>query len=50
MGGVSALIDGRVVVITNQMNSEYEIYGNSILVSLFNNSFIVYSNGKKYTL
>ena len=50
MGGVSALIDGRVVVITNQMKSEYEIYGNSILVSLFNNSFIVYSNGKKYTL
>ncbi len=48
MGGVSALIDGEIVELTNQMDAEYEIFGNSVLVKLFNRSFIVYSNGKKY--
>jgi hypothetical protein len=48
MGGVSALMDGKVYEITNQMNAEYEIYGNSVLVKLFNNSYIVFKNGRKY--
>ena len=50
MGGVSALVDGNKYEITNQMNSDYSIHGSSILVELFNNSFIVLSNGKKYTI
>ncbi|TNF50087.1 MAG: hypothetical protein EP305_01190 [Bacteroidetes bacterium] len=48
MGGVSALVDGEIVELTNQMDAEYEIFGNSVLVKLFNRSFIVYSDGKKY--
>jgi hypothetical protein len=48
MGGVSALIDGKVHEITNQPNAEYEIYGNLVLVKLFNNSYIVFKNGRKY--
>ncbi len=50
MGGVSAFVNGKVISVTTQMNSEYEIYGSSILVKLFNNSYVVYSKGKKYTL
>jgi hypothetical protein len=48
LGGVSALIDGKVVEITNQINSEFEIYGNAVLVRLFNRSVIIYKNGRKF--
>jgi hypothetical protein len=48
MGGVSVLMDGKVHEISNQTDAEYEIYGNSVLVKLFNRSFIVFKNGKKY--
>lgn len=48
MGGVSALIEEKVHEITNQQEAEYEIYGNSVLVKLFNRSFIVFKNGRKY--
>ncbi|MEN9997463.1 MAG: hypothetical protein RI922_453 [Bacteroidota bacterium] len=48
MGGVSALIDGKVHEITNQVNAEYEIYGNAVLVKLFNSSYIVFKNGRKF--
>lgn len=50
MGGVSALIDGKVSDITNQMDSEYEIFGNKVLVRLFNRSYVVFANGRKYSL
>lgn len=50
MGGVSAFIDGKVVEITNQMDAQYSIHGNSVLVELFNNSYIVLHEGKKYTI
>lgn len=50
MGGVSAFIDGKVHEITNQMDAQYSIHGNSVLVTLFNNSYIVFQNGKKYTI
>lgn len=49
MGGVSAFIDGKVHEITNQMESEYSIHGNAVLVELFNKSYIVYKEGKSYT-
>jgi len=48
MGGVSALIDNKLEEITNMPDSEYEIFGNKILVKLINKSLIVLSEGKKY--
>ena len=48
LGGVSAFVDNKVVEITSQANSSFEIYGNAVLVKLFNRSFIVYSKGVKY--
>lgn len=50
MGGVSALVNGKIEKLTSQMNSDFEIYGSTVLVKLFNNSYIVYSKGRKYTL
>lgn len=48
IGGVSALMDGKVYDITNQMDAEYEIYGNLVLVKLFNKSYIVFKDGRKF--
>jgi hypothetical protein len=48
LGGVSALIDGKVTEISNQADAEYEIYGNVVLVKLFNRTFIVFKNGRKF--
>ena len=47
MGGVSAFINGEVFEISNQKDASYEIYGNSVLVQLFNNSFSVLKNRVK---
>lgn len=46
LGGVTVVVDGQVVELTNLQNAEFEIYGNSVLVKLINNSFIVYQKGK----
>ncbi len=48
MGGVSAVQDGKVVEITNQLDAPFEIHGNSVLVELFNKTYIVLQNGRKY--
>lgn len=48
MGGVDALVDGKVKNLTNQQESEYEIYGNGVLVQLFNRSYLLYKDGKIY--
>ena len=50
MGGVNVFVNGRVYEITNQMKSEYSIHGNSVLVELFNNSYVVFQKGKKYSI
>ena len=50
MGGTSAVVDGNLVEITNQMNSVFSIHGNDVLVELFNKSYIVFSKGKKYEM
>lgn len=47
MGGVSAVVDGKVVDLTNQMDASFEIYGNGVLVKLFNRSYIYYIDGRK---
>lgn len=49
MKGVSVSQEGKVSEITNQMDAKFEIYGNSVLVRLFNSSFIVWQDGRKYT-
>jgi hypothetical protein len=48
MGGVSALMDGKVWEISNQPDADYEIFGNVVLVKLFNRSFVVFKEGHKY--
>ena len=48
MGGVTALIDDELIELSNQNNASYRIYGNLVLVQLFNNSFLVYKDGKKF--
>jgi len=45
-GGLTAVIDGKIIELTNMPNAEFEIYGNSVLIKLFNNSFFVYQQGK----
>ncbi len=49
VGGVDALVDGKLKTLTNQMDATFEIYGNSVLVKLFNSSFLVYQNGRTFT-
>ena len=46
IGGVSALVDGKIQEITNQSNAEYQIYGDVVLVKLFNKTVLVLKNGK----
>lgn len=48
LGGVSALIDQQVHDLSMQQDAEYQIYSNAVLVKLFNNSFFVFSKGRKY--
>jgi hypothetical protein len=48
-GGVSALVDGKVEEMTNNVDAEFEIYGNKVLVKLFNKTNMVFSEGKKYS-
>ena len=49
LGGVSALVNGKTQEITNMRDAEFEIYGNKVLVKLFNKTSIVFSEGKIYT-
>jgi hypothetical protein len=48
IGGVSALVDGKVEELTTFQNAEYEIYGNKVLVKLPNQTSVVFMNGKLY--
>jgi hypothetical protein len=48
LGGVSALMNGKVYDVSNQVDCEYEIFGNVLLVKLFNRSFIVFKEGKEF--
>lgn len=48
LGGVSALIDQQVHDLSMQQDAEYQIYSNAVLVKLFNNSYFVFSKGRKY--
>lgn len=48
MGGVSAIVNNKLEEITNMPDSEFEIYGNKVLVRLPNKSLIILNEGKKY--
>lgn len=50
MGGINFFYEGQVHELTNQMNSDFNIHGNALLVSLFNRSYLLFYEGKKYTL
>jgi hypothetical protein len=50
MGGVNFYYEGEIHEITNQIDAQFQIHGNSLLVSLFNTSFILFHKGKKYNL
>jgi hypothetical protein len=41
-------VNGKVEEITLQGDSEYSIYGNIVLVKLFNMSYIVLKDGEKF--
>lgn len=47
-GGVSVFMDGKLTELTNQPDAIYAIYGNLVLVELFNKSFLVFKDGKRY--
>ena len=48
-GGVSVSIDGKTTTISNQKDALYSIYGSSVLLELFNKSFVYFSDGKMIT-
>lgn len=48
MGGISALANSQLSEITNVKDSEFEIYGNKVLVRLPNKTCIVLENGRKF--
>jgi hypothetical protein len=50
MGGVSCFNKDGLKDITSNQQSEYTIHGNSVLVSLFNRSFIYYTDGRIFNL
>ncbi len=46
MGGVSVYANNKITELSNQQNCAYSLYGNTVLVELFNKSFLVYYEGK----
>jgi hypothetical protein len=48
-GGVSACVAGKTQQITQQKDALYTIYGSSVLVELFNKSFVYFSEGNLFT-
>lgn len=50
VGGVSVSMNGKTTLLTNQQDASFSIHGSSVLVALFNSSFIVFQNDKKIEL
>jgi hypothetical protein len=48
IGGISALVDGKLQDITTIQHADFDIFGNKILVKLPNQSSVVFMNGKLY--
>jgi hypothetical protein len=48
MGGISVFANNKKTDLTNQLDCTYAIYGNTVIVNMFNRSFLVYNDGKVY--
>jgi hypothetical protein len=48
LGGISIFHQGKNILLTNQTESKFSIYGNNVLIELFNKSYLFYSNGEIY--
>ena len=48
IGGVDALIEGKLKNLTTLMNVSYTIHGNAVLLESFNSTFDLHIDGKKY--
>lgn len=48
MGGVDALIDGKVKTLTNLMDVKFTIYGSAVLLESFNSTFSLYIDGREF--
>ncbi|NVK63825.1 MAG: hypothetical protein HWE22_04525 [Flavobacteriales bacterium] len=48
MGGVDAVIDGKLKTLTTLQNVEFTIHGNAVLLESFNSTFTLYINGREY--
>jgi hypothetical protein len=47
-GGISVFQNGKITELTKQLDCKYYIYGNTVLVELFNQSFVVFDKGVRY--
>jgi hypothetical protein len=48
MGGVDALIDGKVKTLSNLMDVKFTIYGSAVLLESFNSTYTLYINGREF--
>lgn len=48
MGGISVFANNKKTDLTNQLDCTYSIYGNTVLVTMFNRSYMAYHDGKIY--
>lgn len=48
LGGVDALIEGKLKSLTNLLNVEFSIHGNAVLLESFNSTFTLFIDGKEY--
>lgn len=48
IGGVDALIDGKLKTLSTLMNVDFTIYGNAVLLESFNQTFTLHIDGKEY--
>ncbi|MBI2259845.1 MAG: hypothetical protein HYU67_13225 [Flavobacteriia bacterium] len=48
MGGIQVYQNGVLKEITKQLEAKYKIYGNTVLVELFNQNYLIYHDGKIY--
>lgn len=46
LGGVSVFFEGKNSLLTNQTESKYAVFGNTVLIELFNKSFLYFVNGE----
>jgi hypothetical protein len=48
IGGVDALIDGKLKTLTTLMNVKYSIHGNAVLLESMNSTFNLHIGGREY--